>query len=165
MCGIVGIIHQNGQSVEYPVLCQMAETLSHRGPDEEGHLIEGPIGFYHKRLSIIDLATGRQPMTVGHLTIVFNGEIYNYIELRQELKKAGHKFQTSSDTEVILHMYAEHNLDFIQQLNGMFAFLLYDSEKKQIIAARDHFGIKPLYFWPFHLNLLELYRKIAGILL
>jgi len=146
MCGIVGIIHKNGQPVEYPVLSRMAETLNHRGPDEEGHLIEGPIGFYHKRLSIIDLETGRQPMTAGDLTIVFNGEIYNYIELREELKKAGHKFQTSSDTEVILKGYQEFGLDVIEKLNGMFAFLLYDRKKNRLVAARDHFGIKPLYY-------------------
>ena len=130
MCGIVGIVHKDGQSVEYSVLSRMAETLDHRGPDDEGHLIEGPIGFYHKRLSIIDLETGHQPMTAGNLTIVFNGEIYNYIELREELKKAGHKFQTSSDTEVILKGYEEFDLDVIGKLNGMFAFLLYDRKKK-----------------------------------
>lgn len=147
MCGIVGIINKDGRPVEFDILSRMAETLNHRGPDDEGHLIDGSVGFYHKRLSIIDLVSGHQPMTFGPVSIVFNGEIYNYIELRESLKQRGHSFQTTSDTEVILHLYAEYGLDFIQQLNGMFAFLLFDSEEKQIIAARDHFGIKPLYYF------------------
>ncbi|MBW2643349.1 MAG: hypothetical protein JRC89_08245 [Deltaproteobacteria bacterium] len=147
MCGIVAIINKNGRPVELEVLSRMADKLKHRGPDDEGHLIYGSVGFYHKRLSIIDLISGQQPMTSGPASIVFNGEIYNYIELRDTLKNLGHSFKTTSDTEVILHMYLEYGLDFISHLNGMFAFLLYDREQKQIIAARDHFGIKPLYFY------------------
>ena len=147
MCGIVGIINKNGQPIEREVLSRMADKLTHRGPDDEGCMIEGPVGFYHKRLSIIDLISGHQPMTSGSASIVFNGEIYNYIELRESLKQLGHSFKTTSDTEVILHMYLEYGLDFIRHLNGMFAFLIYDREQKQIIAARDHFGIKPLYFY------------------
>ena len=125
----------------------MAETLSHRGPDEEGHLIDGCVGLYHKRLSIIDLVSGRQPMTFGRLSIVFNGEIYNYIELREELKSKGHQFTTTSDTEVILHMYQEYGVDCVKRLNGMFAFLLYDAAKGRVLTARDHFGVKPLYYY------------------
>jgi len=147
MCGIVGLINKRGSKVELPIISHMADKIRHRGPDEEGHFIEGSIGFYHKRLSIIDLVTGRQPMTSEHLTIVFNGEIYNYIELREALKKSGHVFRTNSDTEVILHMYLEYGPECISQLNGMFAFLIYDSRLKKIIAARDHFGIKPLYYY------------------
>jgi len=147
MCGIVSIINKNGQPIEREVLSRMADKLTHRGPDDEGCMIEGPVGFYHKRLSIIDLTSGHQPMTSGPASIIFNGEIYNYIELRESLKQLGHSFKTTSDTEVILHMYLEYGLDFISHLNGMFAFLLYDREQKQIIAARDHFGIKPLYFY------------------
>jgi len=147
MCGIVGIINKDGRPVELEVLSRMAATLNHRGPDDEGHLIDGSIGFYHKRLSIIDLVSGHQPMTFGPVSIVFNGEIYNYIELRDSLKQLGYTFKTNSDTEVILKMYAEYDLDFVEQLNGMFAFMLYDSEKKQIVTARDHFGIKPLYYF------------------
>ena len=124
----------------------MAATLNHRGPDEEGHLIDGPVGFYHKRLSIIDLVSGRQPMTSGAISIVFNGEIYNYVELREELKAKGHAFSTTSDTEVILRMYLEHGDDCVKMLNGMFAFLLYDAANHRMVAARDHFGIKPLYY-------------------
>ncbi|HET6701348.1 MAG TPA: asparagine synthase (glutamine-hydrolyzing) [Gemmatimonadaceae bacterium] len=147
MCGIAAIINRNHVPAEFPPLADMASALSHRGPDDEGYVVDGPVGLYHKRLSIIDLATGRQPMTFGGLTIVFNGEIYNYVELRDDLKRRGHTFRTTSDTEVILKMYAEHGLDFVRMLNGMFAFLIYDRDRRQLIAARDHFGVKPLYYW------------------
>ncbi len=147
MCGIVGIINKNGKPVELSLLSSMAETISHRGPDEEGHLVDGSIGFYHKRLAIIDIVSGKQPMTSDSVSIVFNGAIYNYKELRESLKQMGHSFQTHSDTEVILRMYLEYGPDFVSQLNGMFAFLIYDREKKQMITARDHFGIKPLYYY------------------
>ena len=148
MCGIVGIINKKDQpKVELPLLKQMADTISHRGPDDEGHFIDERVAIYHKRLAIIDLVTGRQPMSSGPLTIVFNGEIYNYIELRQTLIGLGHRFQTTSDTEVILQAYAEYGLDFVKELNGMFAFLLYDRSKGRVVLARDHFGIKPLYYY------------------
>jgi asparagine synthase (glutamine-hydrolysing) len=147
MCGFVAIAKKAGVSVDLRVLSLMAEKIKHRGPDDEGHLIDGSIGFYHKRLSIIDLVSGHQPLTSGPVSIVFNGEIYNYIELREELKKRGHTFLTNSDTEVILQMYQEYGPDFISQLNGMFAFLIFDRQKKRIMAARDHFGIKPLYYY------------------
>jgi len=145
MCGIVGILNRDRRPVDAHVLGDMASTLAHRGPDEEGHLVEGTVGLYHKRLSIIDLTTGHQPMSSDGLTIVFNGEIYNYVELRDELKQRGHVFKTTSDTEVILRLYAEHGLDAIPMLNGLFAFLLYDRPQGIVVAARDHFGIKPLY--------------------
>ena len=147
MCGIVGIIDKNNQPVDLELLRRMADKLNHRGPDEEGHLIAGPVGLYHKRLSIIDLATGRQPMTSGAVSIVFNGEIYNYIELREELKAKGHEFKTTSDTEVILHLYKEYGDECVKRLNGMFAFILHDAARRRILTARDHFGIKPLYYF------------------
>ncbi len=146
MCGIVGIINRSSQKPEMAVLTAMAEKLAHRGPDDEGYFLNGSVGFYHKRLSIIDLEHGKQPMYDNDNVIVFNGEIYNYIELRYQLKQRGHSFQTTSDTEVILKMYLEYGVSFIDKLNGMFAFLIYDRKKHQIIAARDHFGIKPLYY-------------------
>ena len=149
MCGIVGIINRNNKSPELAIMREMADLLNHRGPDDEGWLIEGSVGLYHKRLSIIDLVSGHQPMSYGKFSIVFNGEIYNYIELRDALKKLGHVFKTNSDTEVILQMYSEYGIEFIDRLNGMFSFLLYDRERNLILAARDHFGIKPLYF---HIN-------------
>ncbi|NVO20137.1 MAG: asparagine synthase (glutamine-hydrolyzing) [Bacteroidetes bacterium] len=147
MCGFVGIINKNGDTIESAVLDRMALSIHHRGPDEEGVLIEGPIGFFHKRLSIIDLSTGKQPMDFGPFTIVFNGEIYNYVELRNELKAKGHEFITTSDTEVILHLYQEYGKDFVNQLNGMFAFIILDRRENTLFIARDHFGIKPLYWF------------------
>ena len=147
MCGFVGIINKNPRIVELSILKIMADKIAHRGPDDEDYFIDKNVAFYHKRLSIIDLASGRQPMSDGPLTIVFNGEIYNYIELRQMLIGLGHRFRTSSDTEVILKMYSEYGVDCVNQLNGMFSFILYDQNKKKIVIARDHFGIKPLYYY------------------
>jgi asparagine synthase (glutamine-hydrolysing) len=146
MCGFTGIINKS-QPVDFNVLKSMASIISYRGPDDEGHFIDNAVGFYHKRLSIIDLASGHQPMTTENNVIVFNGEIYNYIELREELKRKGHTFRTNSDTEVILKMYEEYGCDSINHLNGMFSFLIYDKKRNHIVAARDHFGIKPLYFF------------------
>lgn len=147
MCGIVGIHHKTAAPIDPALLKKMGDTLHHRGPDDEGLFIDRNIGFFHKRLSIIDLSTGHQPMTDGGFTIVFNGEIYNYVELRQSLIQKGHSFHTHSDTEVILKMYQEYGVEAISQLNGMFAFLLYDQGRQELIAARDHFGIKPLYVY------------------
>src|SRR5579864_8462435 len=142
MCGIVGIINRDGRPVERAILADMADAIKHRGPDGEGEYVAGNVGFYHKRLAIIDLVTGAQPMTAGPLTVVFNGEIYNYVELRAELQARGHSFHTTSDTEVILAMYAQYGPECVKRLNGMFAFLMYDQERNRLFAARDHFGIK-----------------------
>ena len=147
MCGFVGIVNKSQLGIDTTVLKKMASVINHRGPDEEGMLEEGPLGFFHKRLSIIDLSTGHQPMTVEDCTIVFNGEIYNYIELKENLKRRGHQFSTTSDTEVILHMYLELGDKFVNLLNGMFAFIIFDRKKNQLFIARDHFGIKPLYWY------------------
>jgi asparagine synthase (glutamine-hydrolysing) len=146
MCGIVGIINKE-QPINFNVLKEMADTIHHRGPDAEGHAIFNNLGLYHKRLSIIDPKLGKQPMETERYSIVFNGEIYNYIELRAELIAKGHQFKTNSDTEVILHAYEEYGHKSINQLNGMFAFLLYDKARDQLVVARDHFGIKPLYYY------------------
>ena len=147
MCGFIGIFNKNQITVNSQLLKEMASVIHYRGPDEEGLFIDGPVGFYHKRLSIIDLSTGQQPMTLDDCTIVFNGEIYNYIELRDDLKKKGHQFKTTSDTEVILHMYKEYGDGFINDLNGMFAFIIYDRQRYRLLVAKDHFGIKPLYWY------------------
>lgn len=147
MCGIVAIINKTGQNADFNLLQKMASTIHHRGPDDDGFMIDGPVGFFHKRLSIIDIANGKQPMTFNNCTIVYNGEIYNYIELREDLKKKGHSFQTSSDTEVILHMYVEYGESFVNILNGMFAFIIYDKNENKLFISRDHFGIKPLYWY------------------
>jgi asparagine synthase (glutamine-hydrolysing) len=147
MCGIVSIINKNTAPVDFKLLKSMADAIHYRGPDEEGHFIDGSIGLFHKRLSIIDLSTGKQPMTFGNQTIIFNGEIYNYIELRDDLKSQGIKFETNSDTEVILKLYQQKGIDFIPLLNGMFAFIIFDKDKNTLLIARDHFGIKPLYYY------------------
>jgi asparagine synthase (glutamine-hydrolysing) len=163
MCGIVGLINKSGLQADYNILKKMADTIHHRGPDDDGVMIDGPVGFFHKRLSIIDIAGGQQPMTYKDFTIVYNGEIYNYIELREDLKKKGHLFETSSDTEVILHMYKEYGKNFLNLLNGMFAFIIYDKNEKEIFIARDHFGIKPLY-WYYDEDLIAFGSEIKALL-
>jgi asparagine synthase (glutamine-hydrolysing) len=124
--------------------------MFHRGPDDEGLFIEGPIGLGHRRLSIIDLSSaGHQPMSNddGSLHVVFNGEIYNYVELAHDLRRRGHRFRSATDTEVILHQYEEDGERCLEKLRGMFAFALWDSRRKRLFAARDRFGIKPLYYY------------------
>jgi len=145
MCGIAGIIHLKGGEPPRVVLERMAAAIRHRGPDDAGIFLRGGVGFAHQRLSIIDLTSGHQPMAADEVTVVFNGEIYNYLELRKELQRMGHTFRTTSDTEVLLRMYLQHGPQFVAKLNGMFAFVLYDERSKRIVMARDHFGIKPLY--------------------
>ena len=147
MCGLVGVIHKGQEPFELGLLDRMAATLHHRGPDESGRFVQGPVAFCHKRLSIIDLNSGGQPMTSDTATIVFNGEIYNYLELRDELIQLGHRFRTKSDTEVILRMYLQYGPSFVSKLNGMFAFLIYDQAQGLVLVARDHLGVKPLYFY------------------
>ena len=163
MCGITGIINKTGQEVDYVLLKKMATTIHHRGPDEDGVMIDSSVGFFHKRLAIIDLLSGQQPMAFENNIIVFNGEIYNYIELRESLKKKGHYFQTTSDTEVILHLYVEYGNDFVNLLNGMFAFIIYDKNKNQLFITRDHFGIKPLY-WYHDANIIAFGSEIKALL-
>jgi asparagine synthase (glutamine-hydrolysing) len=161
MCGICGFTFDDKE-----LLKRMINTLSHRGPDDRGHFVDGEISLGHTRLSIIDLSgRGRQPMSNedGGLWITYNGEIYNYIELREELKNAGHKFSSESDTEAILHAYEEYNFDFVNKLRGMFAFALWDSEDKRLILARDPIGKKPLYYY-FDGRMLIFASEIKAIL-
>ncbi len=148
MCGICGVFDLGGNPVEPGLVCRMAAALRHRGPDGEGFHINGRVGLGHRRLSIIDLAGGAQPIANEDdtLQIVFNGEIYNFIELRGELEAAGHRFKTRSDTEVILHGYEEWGVDCVNRFNGMFAFAIWDQNKQRLFIARDHLGIKPLYY-------------------
>jgi len=146
MCGLVAILERQG-SPDAEVLARMASRIAHRGPDDEGQAITDGVGLHHKRLSIIDLDGGHQPMAQEGVTIVYNGEIYNYLELRQDLAARGHVFHTRSDTEVLLHLYLEFGPDCVAQLNGMFAFVLHDTRNHRCLVARDHFGIKPLYSW------------------
>jgi len=150
MCGIAGILNANGQPVvEARELNGMMNLLAHRGPDDEGTFLGKGIGLGHRRLSIIDLGTGHQPMHSrdGRLSIIYNGEVYNYLELRRNLIQKGYQFATSSDTEVILYLYDCFGTDCVQQLNGMFAFAIWDQAKQTLFAARDRFGIKPFYYW------------------
>ncbi len=148
MCGICGVFNLRGTAVEPALVHRMAAALSHRGPDGEGFHIDGQIGLGHRRLSIIDLTGGAQPISNEDDTIqiVFNGEIYNFIELRKELEAAGHRFKTRSDTEVILHGYEQWGTDCVSRFNGMFAFAIWDRNRQRLFVARDHLGIKPLYY-------------------
>ena len=153
MCGIAGAIWlQNGVPLSEDVLRQMAKVIEHRGPDGEGFHYEqsssGGVALAHRRLSIIDLAGGKQPMCNEDETIwiTFNGEIYNYRELRGELRKQGHQFRTDSDTETIVHLYEERGMDFLTDLRGMFAFALWDRPRGRLILARDRLGQKPLIY-------------------
>ena len=154
MCGLAAIVRFDQTPVDRDALLRMSATVAHRGPDGEGDVIEGAVGLAHRRLAIIDLATGQQPMTTERALIVFNGEIYNYIELRNELIARGRTFRTASDTEVILQLYEEYGEDCVRRLNGMFAFVLYDRIERRVLAARDHVGIKPLYFHATRARLL-----------
>ncbi len=149
MCGICGKLNFDHQEpVDPKLLEQMMELMEHRGPDGCGYYCNGFVGLGHRRLSIIDLSTGNQPMCNEDRTIwvVYNGEIYNFLELRRQLQSLGHKFKSLSDTEVILHSYEEWGTESIQKFQGMFAFALWDDRAKILLLARDRVGIKPLYY-------------------
>lgn len=146
MCGIVGFI--NNEKDKKKTIEEMAEKISHRGPDGEGYFIDDNVAFAHKRLSIIDLNLGSQPIynEDKSLVIIFNGEIYNYKTLKIELSTLGHKFKSDSDTEVIIHGYEEWGSEVVNHLRGMFAFAIWNTNEKELFIARDPFGIKPLYY-------------------
>lgn len=149
MCGIAGIISFDREKpVEADRLRRMRDILRHRGPDGEGLWIDGPVGLAHRRLSIVDLASGGQPMATGdqNVWIVFNGEIYNHLDLRHDLESRGHHYRTRSDTETILHLYKDAGEACVERLQGMFAFALWDRQRQQLLLARDRLGIKPLYY-------------------
>ncbi len=150
MCGIVGVLnlHKNGTSVSDGVLERMLSTIRYRGPDGTGIYKNDCIGFGHARLSIIDLSGGRQPMSNedGTIWITFNGEIFNYLELRKDLIKRGHKFSTQSDTEVIIHLYEDYGTKCLEHLNGQFAFAIWNEKTKEFFVARDRMGIRPLFY-------------------
>jgi asparagine synthase (glutamine-hydrolysing) len=148
MCGICGIIQFNGHGADNIALRAMNDRIVHRGPDDEGYHIEGSVGLAMRRLSIIDLATGHQPISNEDQTIwiVFNGEIYNHAELRRSLEGKGHQYRTNSDTETIVHLYEEYGDDAVKHLRGMFAFAILDRNRKRVLLARDRLGIKPLYY-------------------
>ena len=156
MCGICGIFNFNGAPVDQELLGKMMIVMKHRGPDGYGSYVSKNIGLGHRRLSIIDLDGGAQPISNenGTIHIVFNGEIYNYIELREELKQHGHIFKTQSDTEVIIHGYEEWDVDCVKRFNGIFSFAIWNDKKKCLFLARDHLGVKPLYYIKLNNKLL-----------
>ena len=150
MCGICGIVFRDPKKrVDKTVLRRMCDAIIHRGPDDDGQMVADSIGLGMRRLSIIDLATGQQPLSNEDrsVTIVFNGEIYNYLEIRKDLEKLGHRFRTASDTESIVHGYEAWGERVCEHLNGMFGFALWDHRDKKLFLARDRLGIKPLYYY------------------
>jgi asparagine synthase (glutamine-hydrolysing) len=148
MCGIAGIVSLQAAAPSLDEVVRMCDAMTHRGPDDAGYLVEGPVALGMRRLSIIDLSGGHQPIfnEAGTVGVVFNGEIYNYRELRAFLESHGHSFRTASDTEVIVHLWEEYGIDFPKHLNGMFAIALFDCAQRRVVLARDHVGIKPLYY-------------------
>src|SRR5256885_7484280 len=147
MCGIAGFAlrHQHAQLATVKAMC---DCIRHRGPDDEGFHVDGGCAIGMRRLSIIDLATGHQPISNedGTVWIVFNGEIYNHLEVRQQLQARGHRYTTNSDTETIVHAYEEYGRDCVHHLRGMFAFAIWDTRLRRLFIARDRLGIKPLYY-------------------
>ena len=149
MCGIAGICHIDGpDGISLNAIKSMISVLGHRGPDETGLYLDDQVGLGHARLSIIDLSSGVQPIHSEDKTlwIVYNGEVFNYVELRQALEQKGHRFYTTSDTEVVLHLYEEEGPDCLAQLNGQFAMAIWNVKKRELFLARDRFGIRPLYY-------------------
>ena len=149
MCGIHGVLDLAGRRVSADVLSRMGRITRHRGPDDEGSHEDGPLAMGMRRLSVIDVQGGHQPLTNedGTLWLVANGEIYNYRELAEDLARSGHRARTASDCETLLHLYEQHGDDFLARVNGMFAFALWDSVRRRLLLGRDRLGIKPLYVW------------------
>ena len=149
MCGIAGMVASaNGRRVDEATIHRMCDMIIHRGPDDEGLLVKDGAGLGMRRLSIIDLAGGHQPLFNEDKSawIVFNGEVYNFQDLRPDLEARGHRFRTHSDTETIIHLYEEYGSECVQKLRGMFAFAIYDEKKHALLIARDRLGKKPLHY-------------------
>ena len=150
MCGIAGILNINRQPVAHSQIKAMTDSISHRGPDGEGQYIDECLGLGHRRLAVIDLSSaGHQPMQTQdtNLTITYNGEIYNFKELRASLESLGYRFHSNTDTEVVLNAYAEWGHKCVDRFNGMFAFAIWDKKERKLFLARDRYGIKPLYYY------------------
>jgi asparagine synthase (glutamine-hydrolysing) len=166
MCGIAGIVKLDpDRAVDVVRLGRMRDALVHRGPDDAGQWVDGPVGLAHRRLAIVDVAGGHQPMADGRAHIVYNGEIYNHGELRRELEARGHRYRTRCDTESILHLYQEEGAACVEHLQGMFAFALWDGARRELLLARDRLGIKPLYYAQIDGELLfasEIKALVAG---
>ena len=179
MCGIVGVCNFSGEPVQAGLLKRMTDVIAHRGPDGEGQYTNGPVGLGHRRLAVIDLSpAGHQPMSneAGDMVITYNGEVYNFRELRSELEALGHRFRSKSDSEVVLRSYEEWGAGCVERFNGMFAFAIYDSRPNgdgrqpqaggptgTLFLARDRYGIKPLYYYHSH-NLLLFASEIKALL-
>ena len=148
MCGIAGYVSTTKKPTK-KILKEMTDRIAHRGPDGEGHYIDEFAALGHRRLAILDLTTGDQPIynETKDIVVVFNGEIYNYKELTEELKEKGHKFVTTTDTEVLVHGYEEWGHDLVNKLRGMFAFAIWNKKEKELFSARDGWGIKPYYYY------------------
>ena len=149
MCGFVGFCDKKEKKDKEKIIKKMAARIVHRGPDSDGYFTNDKIALGFRRLSIIDLTGGNQPIynEKKDKVIVFNGEVYNYRELRQDLLEKGHEFTTTADTEVVLHGYEEYGEDLLNMLRGMYAFVIYDIKKDELIGVRDIFGIKPFYYY------------------
>ncbi|HMT06739.1 MAG TPA: asparagine synthase (glutamine-hydrolyzing) [Pyrinomonadaceae bacterium] len=148
MCGINGIAFstRDGRQVNADVLVRMRDVQHHRGPDDGGVFVDGNVGLGHRRLSIVDVAHGAQPMMFGDLVVVYNGEVYNHNDSREDLTARGHTFENRSDTETILHLYQQYGRDCVEHLRGMFAFAIWNKRTRELFIARDRFGVKPLYY-------------------
>ena len=152
MCGIAGILHLDGRPVPHRLIKGMTDAIAHRGPDDEGHFVDRNVALGHRRLAIVDPTRfGHQPMLSedGQIALAFNGEIFNFRELRAELEQKGHQFRSRTDTEVLIHGFEQEGIGFVERLNGMFAFALWDDGERTLYLARDRFGVKPLY-WARH---------------
>src|SRR5438132_451647 len=150
MCGICGIVNFNvTEPVDHHLVERMTSAQRHRGPDDDGYFVENNVGLGHRRLSIIDLSGGKQPIfnEDGSVVVVFNGEIYNYADLTGDLVARGHQFATRSDTETIVHAYEEYGTECMRDFRGMFAFAVWDRRRKQLLLVRDRLGIKPVYYY------------------
>src|SRR6516165_9391720 len=148
MCGIAGFVNPAGQPADRAIAERMTLALAHRGPDGDGIYCAGPAALGHRRLSIIDVAGGAQPMSNedGTVWVTYNGELYNELELRTELEARGHRYCTVSDTESLVHLYEEEGPDFVARLNGMFGLAIWDARRGRLVLARDRMGQKPLYY-------------------
>src|SRR5215469_16066117 len=149
MCGIAGKVNfDSTRSIDGERLVAMTKVIAHRGPDSDGFYVGDGVGLGHRRLSIIDLSTGDQPITNedGTIWVVFNGEIYNFADVRHELLHAGHRFRTHSDTEVIVHAYEQWGEAAVERFRGMFAFAVWDARARRLLLVRDRLGVKPLYY-------------------
>src|SRR5215470_213657 len=149
MCGITGIMDLRGnRGIDLRLVQYMSDLLTHRGPDGSGHFASPGIALGHRRLAILDVVGGRQPMfnETGSIALVYNGEIYNFAQLMEELAASGHRFQTRCDTEVVVHAWEEWGETCVERFRGMFAFALWDSEREVLFLARDRVGEKPLYY-------------------